>query len=647
MNACLLKDSDFVIGANYWASHAGTRMWSDWQEAVVAADFSRLAAEGIQILRVFPLWPDFQPLHALLGGHGAVAEYRHGETALADDDAGAAGVTPAAMEHFLRLADLAQQNGLSLIIGLVTGWMSGRCYVPPALEGKNMLTDPVAIIWQVRFVQHFVRRLMTHPAVAAWDLGNECNCTAQVPNRESAWLWTSTIVNAIRAIDRSRPIVSGMHSLTPAGLWTMQDQGELTDILTTHPYPVFTPHCDQDPVNTIRTLLHATAESLFYAGIGGKPCLVEEIGTLGPMIADEQTAADFARCNLFSNWANGMAGFLWWCAHDQSELTHAPYDWFAVERELGLIRTDGSIKPVLREMGRFRSFLQALPAGFLPERLTEGVCILSQDQDQWGVAYSSLILAKQAGFDLIFRYESQPLPDAPLYLLPCIRDHRVISRRHYRELMDRVSAGATLYLSFQDGFLSQFEELSGLRVKTRERRRGSLTACFASGLELSAGQITDCIRLNLELVRAEALAREADGNPLITRAANGRGTVYFCGFPLEMMLTQTVGAFHGSEAQPWWQIYSGIFQAVRHARVVTKQDPLVGVTEHVVDAAHRIVVMINYSPDARSVQMNLADGWQPDTACYGQEPRADESGLVVDIGGNDAVVWSAVKASVS
>jgi hypothetical protein len=54
-------------------------------------------------------------------------------------------------------------------------------------------------------------------------------------------------------------------------------------VLTTHPYPYFVPHCDQDPINTIRTGLHAASESLFYRGIGCKPCFVEELGTLGPM----------------------------------------------------------------------------------------------------------------------------------------------------------------------------------------------------------------------------------------------------------------------------------------------------------------------------------------------------------------------------
>ena len=61
---------------------------------------------------------------------------------------------------------------MKLIVGLVTGWMSGRWFVPPAIEGRNVLTDPMAIMWQVRMVRHLVRTFKDAPALLAWDLGN-------------------------------------------------------------------------------------------------------------------------------------------------------------------------------------------------------------------------------------------------------------------------------------------------------------------------------------------------------------------------------------------------------------------------------------------------------------------------------------------
>ena len=71
-----------------------------------------------------------------------------------------------------------------------------------------------------------------------------------------------------------------MHGLSPSDndQWRIIDQAAVTDLLTTHPYSLFTPYAGQDAVNSIRTILHSAAESRMYADIGGKPCLTEETG---------------------------------------------------------------------------------------------------------------------------------------------------------------------------------------------------------------------------------------------------------------------------------------------------------------------------------------------------------------------------------
>ena len=641
-NNPLTTPGAFLVGCNYWASHAGTQTWSDWRAEVVAADLKQLGEAGLQVLRVFPLWPDFQPINFLYGGGGHPFEIRQGEQPLPD----ASGVSAEALDHFAVLADLAQQNGLKLIVGLLTGWMSGRLFVPPALEGRNVLTDPLALMWETRFVRVFVRRFKDHPAILAWDLGNECNCMAPTPSAEAAWAWTSAISNAIRAEDAAHPIVSGMHSLDEPdenGHWRIAHQAELTDVLTTHPYPYFTPHCDQEPLNTLRNGLHATAQTRWYGDVGGVAALAEEVGTLGPMFASEAIAADYLRMALFSLWANDCRGLLWWCGYDQNLLTHAPYDWTPIERELGLIRADRSPKPVLAEMGRFGRFVAGLPQP-LPPRLTEAVCILTHGQEQWGVAYASFILAKQAGFDLVFQYADQPLKEAGLYLLPSVSGGLPFTRRFWCDLEQRVRAGAALYLSLNDGILSPFKEPFGLEVQTREKRTTlaeiDLPALFpGQPPERARFRVASPAKYCLAEAGAEILGRETDANPAFARHSWGQGQIFFLSVPIEQYLSTTPGGFVGPQAQPFWQIYRCLLaQAAVPPRVLRKDNPLLGVTEHPLDANRRVIVLVNYSPQAQSAVLDLAPGWRATEAWYASLPAA---GAPLLLPPNDALVFLA------
>ena len=52
----------FAIGCNYWASNAGMYMWRNFDAEVVEKDFALLSANGVDTVRIFPLWPDFQPV---------------------------------------------------------------------------------------------------------------------------------------------------------------------------------------------------------------------------------------------------------------------------------------------------------------------------------------------------------------------------------------------------------------------------------------------------------------------------------------------------------------------------------------------------------------------------------------------------------
>lgn len=618
----------FAAGCNYWASHAGTHMWRDWSPETVAADLKLLGENHLKTLRVFPLWPDFQPLNRLCRNPGNKVLYS-GEEPLPDTEAGRAGVSGEMMARFRFLADEAGRNGIRLIVGLITGWMSGRLFVPPAFEDLDLLSDPLAVKWQVRFVRYFVRNLKDHPAIAAWDLGNECNCLGTPENSAAAWNWTNAIASAIRLEDPDRPVVSGMHSLHVDGKhsWLIADQAELTDILTTHPYPLFTPQCHREPFNTIRNTLHATAESCLYGDIGGKPCLPEEVGCLGPMICSEERAGEHLRSVLFSCWAHDLRGLLWWCAFDQEHLPHAPYDWVALERELGLFRSDRSAKPVVKAFEQFNRALASLPFPKLPARRIDAVCLLTAGQEHWRTAFGAFILAKQAGFDLVFHDAENPLPEAEIYLMPSIRGYGPVTARRYRELLGKIEKGGKLLVTAGNGMLQPFEKVFGIRTDYRHEEE-YLETFTVEGVEhefsLPVG-----LRQKLLNVRAETPGRNSSGDPVLSRCRYGNGEAWFLNMPLEETLIDTGGAFYGEKAQPFYRIYRKFFLESGCERLISRDHPQVGVTEHRLDEDTVIGVLVNYCPEKAVTGFRAAPGWGAAKALYGD---------FAEIPGNDAAI---------
>ena len=94
-NKLPLSEGTFVFGANYWASHVGTNMWHEWDESVVEDDFKRFADNGLRLLRVFPLWSDFQPIKPLFKAGNVECEVCYeNEDPLPNTPEGRAGVDP-------------------------------------------------------------------------------------------------------------------------------------------------------------------------------------------------------------------------------------------------------------------------------------------------------------------------------------------------------------------------------------------------------------------------------------------------------------------------------------------------------------------------------------------------------------------------
>lgn len=589
---------EFLLGCNYWASNAGTDMWRNFDTAAIEKDLRALSSNGVRHMRVFPNWRDFQPVMPVYAGQTKLHHF------LLEGDRQPKNpyyLDETMMDRFGQFLTLCEKYSIQVVVGLITGWMSGRTFIPSALFGKNVLTDPLALHLEQLFIKGFVSHFKDSRVIWGWDLGNECNCLNET-DRWQAVAWTGVITNAIRAEDATRPVVSGMHGLhiDPNAVWQIPDQALHTDILTTHPYAFWCHHTKIDKYLSLRTSMHPTAQTKFYAELGGKPCMAEEIGSMGPAINCNENAGTFLRLNLYSLWANGSLGAMWWCNFDQDMLTSSPYvDNMGVETELGMLNKDHSPRPVLTEMKHFASFLDSVDFDLPPAR-TDAVCILSRDQDQWGIAYMTYILARQTGLNLRFAWADAPLPDAPLYLLPSIKGISVMDKTQWDVLQEKVKAGSDLYISMDDGALQHPREVTGLKVIDSYQYRETDSTTFG-------GKIIPILRdrkFILEAAGAEVLACDEAGDPAIGVHTLGEGKVYYVNFPMEASLLHRHDAFPGPESA----IYEGLFARHIENLPVRCSDPHLAVTCHT-DGNDMYVVICNHAETNLETGITLPAGW--------------------------------------
>lgn len=598
----------FLLGCNYWASNAGADMWRDWDEAAVIEDLEILSANGVEIIRVFPNWRDFQPIVAVLGGRAEVERYMmKGEKEPENEY----WLDTVVLERFSVFCDLCEKYNIKILVGLVTGWMSGRTYIPDALLGKNLLTDAEALLFEQRLVRGIVTLFRDKKAIYAWDLGNECYALSAAESKYVTASWTAMITASIRACDNTRLVVSGADNAAKTDrecMWTIDAEAEFCDMLVRHPYPFWSRYGYKDYTASYRTMIHATAQGKYFADLGNKPCMIEEVGTMGPMVCSDETAADFARVNIFSAWANGMTGFLWWCANEQTNLTAMPYSDNMCEVELGMIYADRTPKPVLKEMKKMQRILSELKLE-LPKAEEDAVIIIPGKEECWKRAYSTYAVAKQAGLNPHFAVGEKKLPDSDIYILPSVEGNYVMLRKYYLELQESVRNGATLYISNEAGILAEFRELTGMKVIDSCNVNDSIIV-KNDNYELAAERTR---RVKLEPETAEVLAYDSMGLPAVTVNSYGKGRVYYVNFPLETGAINENNAFDGDRHK----VYREAFADKLKSLPVRTENKYIGITRHKCGDGSFICVAVNYSEKNQRPEFILSSGFEAGEVYYG------------------------------
>lgn len=601
----------FFTGVNYWGSRDAINMWDEecFDPTSIEEDFKAMQAAKVTHLRVFPTWHVFQPLKALYTTSLEPYEYRFGENPRPDTPAGRAGVDEAACERFDVFCDLAEQYGLKLVVGLITGHMSFREYAPPAFEGKHRLSDPTVLKWQLRFVKYFVRRFRNKPCIVGWDLGNEVNNVAYgdgFEHKDDFYVWCSAVSDAVRACDPERPVISGFGSIDSVEreAVSLEVVRDTCDVHVCHPYNIF--RTASDPCPTMKPTLDLAFQCEMAEGVSGVPTFVQEFGSIGYMNVSQKTEADFYRACLYASLAHGCHGVMWWCAFDQGHLRFAPYDWNNIGSDYGFFDRDRRPKPIAEENRMFHDLLELLPGRELPPHRTDGVILVPRDNgdadaDKLRAAY---LLGKRAGLDLSFRYALDALPDAPLYLLPSLNSHQPITATRLERLLKKVEDGAVLYISLGTSLFRQLPEIGGISIawKYNARERHILTM---DGTELP---VDTPVQFEVESASAEILASTEQGRPVYFVKKHGKGKIFILLAPVEEYLAQRTGAFFLENEPAYEQIYRRLAKASGCVRRVETDSPFVFATEHPVDERKAYIVVVNYSHRPRTVRLAVNGG---------------------------------------
>lgn len=603
----------YMLGANYWGKDYGTDMWLHYDGEKIREEFKQLSEYGIRMLRVFPNWRDFQPIDKIYSWAGLGGEYINAYT---KEPVVGDGVDMDRIAEFRDFCKAAEEYDIKLIVSVVTGWMSGALFVPPAINGKNIISDHEALMWMRKYIHRFVKELKNEKSIVMWDLGNECNCMGLAQNRAEAYLWTSTVADSIRSEDTTRLISSGMHSLesnpgsiqTSTGAWYLEDQGELTDMLTTHSYPSPTVEGDKEPYTRLRMTYLPTAQSLYYAGVSGKPAYLQETGTFSSITGSKEMAAEYMRIQILSTLVNGIDGLFWWCAWDQTHLNSAPYRWSLMERQLGIFEEDRSPKPVAYVMKEMTPVIESLPSPF-PRRKADGACILSFNQNRQNMAISSLILGKQAGLDLDVSHNLYgDLPDFKFYIMPSVSRWQVIFKQTWDALFKKVEEGATLCITFNNGHLVDLPEIVGAESKGLMTNVTHTVKIGDEVLHYGGNELL------LNPTTAEVLYKNEEGNPVLLKNKYGKGYVYFVNFDLE---GTALGQVDGFNKDPYYLVYKEVAKEIIEDKPVLVDDRNIGITVNPEDENTCVVTVLNYSDHTISPEIRIKDGWKIKEVLYG------------------------------
>ncbi|WP_431927959.1 beta-galactosidase trimerization domain-containing protein [Micromonospora wenchangensis] len=563
-----------VAGVDYHPSAAGCRIWTDWDPQALRRDFRAMADAGLNTVRIFMFWRDFEPTP---GHHD-----------------------PVVFDRLRTAVDLADAAGLACVLSLLTIWMNGQRLDLPWRRGRSLIDDPELLDRQRAYARRAAIALHGAGNVLAVDLGDEIanvDPTAARLPPETVAAWQTSLAETLRAhlpglLVTQANDPSGVLGAAPFG----PDNAAGLDLIALHGFPTWAPV-------SIESTSSYKASNLVpflvrYARAFGVP-LVDELTSYG---TDEATTAAYLRAATAAALGNGAAGVLAWCWQDIAS-AEEPYQQRPGERFVGLHRLDGTPRPALAGL---RETLRAAPrmrpgpgrapvALYLPQRVrADGGSYLDTGVGTAATFYAYLLL-KRAHLDVDI-----VAGDPTGYRLVVCPSVGHVTLTDLTRLGRAARHGATVYYSMADhlhGFPGP--ELAGVELVDYTL----LTAGHDRvewdtdrwPLDWAGAGVRPSV---LAATTGQVLGRYPNGTPALVRNPLGLGQVVFCAAPFERQLDMP-GRL---TAAAWERLYRRVAALAGLFPEVDCADPDVEILPGRAAGPHE-VLLVNHAPTARRVHL--------------------------------------------
>ena len=113
------------------------------------------------------------------------------------------------------------------------------------------------------------------------------------------------------------------------------------------------------------------------------------------------------------------------------------------------------------------------------------------------------------------------------------------------------------------------------------------------------------VKFNIDIENAEVLATDDSGAPVFLRSAYGKGQLFFLMAPLETAIYEKTDVFE----MPYYKFYAEMAKYLRKDKIMSSDNPMVGLTEHPVNETERVVIATAYTENGTTATFTSQDGW--------------------------------------